>query len=72
VATPQTDRITCDELAVLAREFRSTAERMRHTSYVHVVNGRPSVAVRYRTRAWAYDEAARRCIEELHASAHDE
>ena len=66
--TPHTDRIECDELAACAREFRATAERLRRNSYVSRVTGRATQSVRYGTRAWAYDEAARRCHEQLAAS----
>jgi hypothetical protein len=70
-ATPHTDRIECDELAHLAREFRATAERLRSTSYVYRVTGRATASVRSGTRAWAYDEAARCCHEQLAASTED-
>jgi hypothetical protein len=66
--TPHTDRIECDELAHLAREFRATAERLHGMADAFCIAGRPTGFVRLRTRAWAYDEAARRCHEQLAAS----
>jgi hypothetical protein len=65
VLTPHTDRIEAEELARLAREFRSVAERWHRSSDVDRLNGRPSASVRHRTRAWAYEQAARRCHEQL-------
>ena len=65
--TPHIDRIESDELAILAREFRSAAERWRSSSDASRLIGRPSQSVRQDTRAWAYDEAARRCQEQLEA-----
>jgi hypothetical protein len=69
VATPHIDRVECDELACLARQFRSTAERLRRCSYASRAIGRPTESVRLGTRAWAYDEAAQRCLEQLQAGA---
>ena len=60
-ATPHTDRIEADELARLAEEFRAVAERQHRSADATCVAGRPSLSVRHRTRAWAYDQAARRC-----------
>ncbi len=61
VQTPNADRIEAEELASLAKEFRAVAERQHRSADASLVSGRPSLSVRYRTRAWAYDQAARRC-----------
>jgi hypothetical protein len=70
-ATPHADRIERDELAILARDFRASAERMRRSSFASRITGRPTAAVRSATRAWAYDQAAQCCLEQLLATAHD-
>jgi hypothetical protein len=67
--TPHADRIEGDELAILAREFRSTAERLRSSSEAARLTGRAMQSVRQGARAWAYDEAARRCMERLEINA---
>jgi hypothetical protein len=67
--TPLADRIEAEELARVAEEFRSVAERWHRSSDVSLITGRPTLSVRHRTRAWAYDEAARRCQEQLAATA---
>jgi hypothetical protein len=65
--TPHIDRIESDELAILAEEFRSAAARWRSNSDASRLIGRPTQSVRQGTRAWAYDEAARCCQEQLEA-----
>lgn len=64
-ATPQTDRIELSEIARLAEVFRETSARWYAVSDATLLSGRITVAVRYRARAWAYEQAARICQEQL-------
>lgn len=63
--TPQADRVEQDEFAILANEFRSTASRLRETADACRLTGRPSLAIRYETRAWAVAQAGLCCEQKL-------
>jgi hypothetical protein len=63
--TPQADRTEQDEFALLVNEFRATAARLRETADAFRLTGRPSAAVRYEVRAWAFAQAGLCCEQKL-------
>jgi hypothetical protein len=63
--TPQADRVEQDEFALLANEYRSRAARFRESADAFRLTGRPSLAIRYETRAWVAAQAGLFCEQKL-------